>query len=334
MMIFPYHRDLDILLKYKEMLKDRKIVNILSFPEDQERLEKLKEKYKINKEYEETANELLVLNPEEGVIFEKYKEKLEELKKQGIPLWYLKTQNENRIKNVHFYNEDIYKKRRYSVPVPIIAILGQGINCSKFETLLMTNQIIEKMGYKSLVVSSNELGGLFEFYSYPDSLSKLNVSLEDKIFSMNHYIYDLYMEEKPDLILLEIPGGIMKMGEKGENHFSEYTHVISNALDIDSGIMNLYYTKSYEESYLNNIRQYCFYKYGIEIEMLLSARQRTEYNMGSESWDYFFLDELFLKRLQNEDGKEQSIPNIIEVDSCVLKIQKIIEEFINIYERI
>lgn len=242
LMLFPYHRDVEILLRNQDTLKERKIVNILSFPEDQKRLNRLKEKYLTEYNQEVVANELLVLNSEEG-ISENYKEKIEELKAQGMSVRYLNRQNENNIEKVHTYNEAQYEKRCYSVSVPIIAILGQGINCSKFETLLMTKKITDEMGYKSFVVSSNELGGLYDFYSYPNNLWKSNVCLEEKIFSINHYIYDLYMQEDPDIILLEIPGGVMKMGEKGDNHFSEFAYAIANAVDIDSGIINLYFTK-------------------------------------------------------------------------------------------
>lgn len=334
LMIFPYHRDVDIILRNQEILKDRKIVDIISFPEDQERLNELKEKHMVDSEKDSHSDTVLILNPEKGNRLETYSEKIEELEKSGMSIWYLDPNNKFSVKNVHNYDENKYSKKRYSVPVPIIAILGQGSCCSKFETLLLTKKTIDEMGYKSISVSANDLGSLFGCYSYPDILGKNNVGLEEKIFSINHYIYDLYKLENPEVILLEMPGGIMKMGEKNENHFSELAYVIANAVEIDSGIMNLYFTKSYDDDYINEIRKYCYYKYEIVIDLLISARQRTEYSMEMRDWEYYFLDDYVINRIQKANEKDQSIINISETANCIQRIRNMIDEFTTIYERV
>ena len=159
---------------------------------------------------------------------------------------------------------------------------------------------LRQRGYIVSGLSANGLGVLFGMHSIPDWFFA-DISLEEKILRFNQYIYDITNIEKPDIFLIEIPGGIIPYGDPPYNHFSESAHVIGSALEIDFGIFTSYAPNRFQIYQFNDvmerINQYCEARFDIPIDFHVIGRQQYEYDDERKCPRYYFFSDDYLKKL-------------------------------------
>lgn len=274
--VFPITHDFLSLINYIELVRDYQIIAVNSFKEDGLL-------YNIKKEYPnwvvtsnvkkslEGSGTLILFDNEKRYKIDKYQEMIAEAKIRRINILASDSlKKELKCKSIESLDKRMEENKENEewekIPVPAISVLGLGENCSKFESLLLLMSVVEKRGYKSLTIASNPLISLCGGYVWPEYLYQNNISLEKKIYKLNYDLGELVRREKPEVLLVEIPGGIMPLGKNEKNHFSEVPLVISNALDIDAGILNMYVPFQKDMGQLDYIKDYCDYKYGIPIE--------------------------------------------------------------------
>ena len=148
-----------------------------------------------------------------------------------------------------------------NIPVPIIAIMGIGIRTDKFGTLISAKDKLEKDGYKVLAIGSKEYSELFGMESLPEFMFE-NISVDKKVLRLNYHIYELYHEQRPDVILLEVPGEIMKVSPMSYEGCGELAYIASNALKIDVALLNLYYGE-YTDTFIENMEKMMNYRFNI-----------------------------------------------------------------------
>lgn len=312
---FPITHDMLTVLKYCELIENHEITAINSFKEDI-LLEKLKRNCparSVASDINETLNHadaVLLFDNVEEFIFEKYRNlfyEARQLKKTILlsPKLYNQMNIENK-ENIYVLNNSFARSRKNniskleSISTPVITICGMGENCSKFETLLLTLKCIKSMGLTATILSGNPLAVIFGGYTWPEYLYADAMSLESKIKFLNQDLYELAQERDSDVIIAEIPGGVMPLGQWNKNHFSEIPLVISNAMESDIGILNTYVPFYKDHEQYKYLKEYCDYKYGIPIEVLCMARQKVEYDTESQRYQFMFLDEEYYNKLYDK----------------------------------
>ena len=125
----------------------------------------------------------------------------------------------------------------------------------------------------------------------PEFIYDPNLSFEKKIYSFNHHVYSVFKEKRPDLIVIGVPGGIAPLNNNVHNHFCEIPLIISSALQIDSGILNLYLYNEYPEELFGNFMDYCIRKYRIPIDAFCITPHFILYNDESKRQDWSHYDE-------------------------------------------
>lgn len=336
--LFPITYDLLTLLKYKNILSDYSIKSICSFKEDRYLREISQEEHEIlvSSDIEETmkkVDKIILLDNAENFLLNKYRSVVEWAGKNNKSvILSRKLYNQLQIpsnlgtflfeeKNIE--NTDNTLFQMYENPLPVIAVCGMGENCSKFETTLLCLNIFKERGYKLLLIGANILLTLFGGHPLPYFLFDNSLSLEVKIYKFNRYIYMLQKESDYDAILIEIPGGIVPIGNFDHNHFSEIPLVISNALKIDIGFLNTYapFEKSDKSKHYKNM---CAYKYDIPLEMIFMSRQKVEYDPYQQKVEYLNMDEetynLFYQKYCDD-----TIISFNDVERCKQEIRKMIQ---------
>lgn len=330
--IYPYNHDVDTLLDYKGLLYNYNISGFTSFKEHHILVKQLQKKYKLNESDDlnqilDYAQSLLLCDPIGDYLSERYAAWVKEANKRDIEILLTSKLYEMLQKRTHGLNSNNilsneYKmlkhyeeKQLFHISVPAIAIAGLGENCSKFEMQILIKKVVSDMGYQSINMCTNPLGSLFGMYLLPEFLFQKEFSFQEKIIHFNHYIYDLCKTQKPDVIIIGLPSGVMPLGENVFNYFSEIPLIISNALNFDLGLLNLYYSPNIDLKYLENLRNYCHQKYSLEITAFCLARQKVEYCPGENKFEFYFLNDNFIKK---------SFPNL----------SKGLEPIINLVDRI
>lgn len=128
------------------------------------------------------------------------------------------------------------------IPAPIILVLGAGERCCKFDVQLTLREELLEYGYVLTQIGSKNYCESFGFHSFPDFiLDHSEYTEREKIVGFNKYIKMLYMKEKPDVIIIGVPGGVFAFDDYFDNNFGITNFYVSNAITPDYVIFNSLY---------------------------------------------------------------------------------------------
>lgn len=226
--------------------------------------------------------------------------------------------------------EGVQESKKKEIDVPIITIMGMGENCDKFSLQVKIKKEIEQCGYKVLTISANILGEFLGMETLPLFLYSKEISFSEKIKFLNLWIYNKYMEVDPDVILIECPSGILKFSEYEDNFYGEIPMIISNAVEVDVGIVSLYANTSKKHEVLNRLKVLCEQKYNTQVDKFVIS---TIYYQLDHEWKkirYYKISDRN-QFLENEKcfSKEFSIVNIEEDRAIKEMVRKILCTFEN-----
>lgn len=152
--------------------------------------------------------------------------------------------------------------RIFPISTPTLAIVGAGVNCSKFDLLTALTIFFNKGGYKVMSLSGSELSCFWNIMLLPGFLYE-NISLENKTLMLNHYLYDMVLREKPDIVMIDVPGGVTAINPYEYKYAGEIAQVITGAIEVDLGIYSVY-AHSYSKEFFEILTAQCKYKCGFE----------------------------------------------------------------------
>ena len=104
--------------------------------------------------------------------------------------------------------------------VPIVLVAGMWEGTDKFEVSLSLRQKLLADGYRVSQIGARSYCELFGFHSFPAFMYDPTVDETQKILLFNRFVYAVCREEKPDILLLTIPGGIQ--GPVSYTHLKRY----------------------------------------------------------------------------------------------------------------
>jgi len=314
--LFPYHPDMLTLTDHIDSLKGYQISGFISFREDAKRICTLNASIgRENFTYDTLLNgcdAIVLLDNYRGFKPDKYYNIIEDALRCGkevllTPLaqsqldmdryhgrYSLLENLPNGMRAVEGESEPVVEKRMYDIDIPIVAVIGQGMNCDKLKTLLLLKETLEN-DYETLAIASNALGALFGCFTLPSFFYE-NLSFQDKIVRCNQFIRLLSKENGADVLALGIPEGIAPFSKKEFNHFAEYPLIMSYALPIDMGILCTYYMRGPNlDQYITNASDFCEGKFEIPIgAAAISSTHCKVPDSESENIIFGFLDESFL----------------------------------------
>lgn len=160
---------------------------------------------------------------------------------------------------------DISPLALHDIYTPIICVAGVGEQTGKFEVQLAIKRYLEENGYHAILVSSrNDSVFLNNTYSFPDFMDS-NIPSEQKIILYNHFIKKIEQEERPEVIILGVPEGIMPISKFQVGYFGIHAFEILNAVNPDFLVMCLY-GNNVSDKYVSEMKQIVKYKYMSDID--------------------------------------------------------------------
>lgn len=167
----------------------------------------------------------------------------------------------NKFKEVvHPENEEIY-----NIDVPVIFVTGVSERTNKLEIQIVLREYIKKMGYKVSQVGTRNNCELMGFHSFPKFMYNNLLTESEKIVLFNYYIKTILIEEKPDVIIIGLPGGIISFNNKFTNRFGVLAYEISQAVKPDVTVLGIPYVEIPNE-HLYNISICSKYRFGFDID--------------------------------------------------------------------
>lgn len=295
--VYPYDEDFEIYLKYKDLI-NHEIKDLLSpvgwgvkNPEDFEI------KSDINQiELEELDAMMLVDSP-------RY-----ELSEEDIILMILKAVKKNlaiimnrciserllaEIKNLcngasaklidlrkRYPYDFVNREKLQTIDTPIVTVAGMGQRCNKFETLVSLKVYLEKLSYRVCAVSSRRNTEFAGIHGFPDFMYGNRLDETDKILNFNHYLKKLEQEEKPEIIMVGVPGSIMPVSKTHPEHFGVFAFEVLQAIKSDMLIFCLHHN-TYRNQYFEELKNLSKYRFLTEIDAFV---------IGNDSYDSFSVE--------------------------------------------
>ena len=146
-----------------------------------------------------------------------------------------------------------------SLPVPIIFVMGTGENCDKFTLELKLGKFFKSKGYHVLQYGTKPFSRMFGMKTVPRLLFE-DRSVKSKIYDFNRAIYADVKAEKPELVIMGIPGGIIPGNPFRFGDFGECAYVIANAFTPDVSILSTY-SQAYTAEFYSHLIATCKYRY-------------------------------------------------------------------------
>lgn len=226
------------------------------------------------------------------------------------------------------------REKIYEINLPVIGIVGISEETDKFELQLLINRILKNKGYNVSHIASRNNIGLIDIHPFPSWLFDADISEKDKIICFNHYVKEIELRDKPDLILIGIPGGILPINDRIYENFGILHYEISWAVTFDYVFCSLLFG-NYGADDLNQIRQRIKEIFRIEIDCFnLSTTILNPVEMDSkESKNYIMLQgDNVIKKLDKMISKEcvstklhksveEAVTNMIEILNLYTKLE-------------
>ena len=173
------------------------------------------------------------------------------------------------------------------IKVPVISVYGTIENCSKFETQLALRKRFLDEGYRVTQIGSRHYSSLFGFHSFPHFMFETGYSETQKILGFNRWLNKLSDEEKPDVIILGVPGGLLPVNDRFPFHFGIIAYLVSCAIETDCTILNLP-CEEINTAYIKRMQNLFRYRFGTQLDCIAMSNVRM--NQDSVSSEYQALE--------------------------------------------
>ncbi len=217
------------------------------------------------------------------------------------------------------YNHGKKAYGRFYINTPVIFVAGLSERAQKFHIQLSLRNNFMKLGYKVSMVGSRKYCEMLGFHSFPEFMFKRDQYESNKVILFNHFIKRIEIDEKPDVMIIGLPGGIDGQNHSARNDFGILSIEIAAAVKPDALVMSLQYN-DYSLGYFKQLSDLCKQKFGINIDCFNIANIRTNYeNAGLfVHQDYTTLHADFIDRWKYK-FKKSDIPlfNMFNTDDAV-----------------
>ncbi|TQQ84041.1 TIGR04066 family peptide maturation system protein [Peptacetobacter hominis] len=207
------------------------------------------------------------------------------------------------------YNLDS-KNELLDIDTPIVFILGLSENTNKYATLLKIHKDLKKNNFDVYSLSARNSKDFNDINILPKFIYDKTISLSDKILLFNHYIYMLEKTYKPEIILIEIPGGFGVFSKKLTNNFGEFLFIASNALLSDFNILNIP-LEDYNQSDFDNMNKFINNRFNLNIDIfnIIPKRLCFAESERTHKFSYLSLDNDIVDKFIEKFDNNQNIFN-------------------------
>lgn len=180
---------------------------------------------------------------------------------------------------------------------PVIFVAGVYERTQKFEIQLSLRDAFSSLGYSVSQIGSRNYCELLGFHSFPDFMYDPFLTEEKKILSFNRYLKEIEIIEKPDVLIVGVPGGVMRLNDSFTGRFGITAYEVSQAVTPDVSILSTFY-EDYKPEYFEKLSTSIKYKLGFDISCYNLSNVKFDWeaakNIFKES--YLLLDSSFIEK--------------------------------------
>lgn len=211
--------------------------------------------------------------------------------------------------------------------IPIIYVGSLFDESKSYELFLGLVLLLREKGIKVSGMGCDKTCSIFGTYRIPEKFSELNISNDEKIKNLRNYLKCIVSLEKPEILVVQVPGAMMALNNALTNGFGVDTYLFSNVTSPDL----FYCCMPYELINPENIEQYKKYfenKFNFPLEGLVATNQIID---GTESFygqkiQYFYQDITEMEqKLKKSKTCSTQVYNLYSEKELQVMVQKIID---------
>ena len=184
---------------------------------------------------------------------------------------------------------EIAKDQLLEIRTPILYITSFWEGLDKFQILLRTKTEFEKKGYKVLAFGSKRESEFVGMEALPEYLFQSSYDEKTKIIGINQLVEKRCDEEKPDIVLISVPGEIAKYSDETIGHMGITLWELKTAVFPDCMICSVPFEK-YTEPDAKNIKAFITQTCGISCTYLHVANKMINKTCSHRKRTLFYLN--------------------------------------------
>jgi peptide maturation system protein (TIGR04066 family) len=224
--------------------------------------------------------------------------------------------NGDKLDNYNFDFQVSQEPSLQEIYEPIVAVAGLWEDIDKFEVSLVLREKFLANGYSITQVGSRNCCELFGFHSFPIFMYDSTLDAVTKVIYFNRWVKQLSITEKPDVIIITIPGAVQNFSERFTKGFGVLPHLVFQAVVADFLVFCTMYNNS-STKFLDEVSTMCKYRYGSEVDCYHMSNLLFDLNASKERGKVIksrvFRD--MVTQALDEDLKDNEIPIFNLLDS-------------------
>lgn len=162
-----------------------------------------------------------------------------------------------------------------SINTPVIFVTSVIENTNKFDIQLCLRDHFINEGFRVSQLGTKQYCELFGFHSIPELMFTNQYNEKEKIVLFNRVCKSIEIQEKPDVIIIGVPGATMVFNNIITNNFGIVPFEIANAVHPDAAIMSITH-ENYDAEFLEMVKNSTIYKLGFEINCFNMANRKFD----------------------------------------------------------
>lgn len=152
-----------------------------------------------------------------------------------------------------------------NTPIVLTAGLFDSENISDVELILTEGKIHED--FNVVQIASRREGEALGMRTFPQFMEDTGYTEREKIVLFNCYVKEIELVEKPDIIIIGLPGGVKSYSRDVTGDFGMLFYMVTNAVSVDMVILSVPYYE-YEKDDVENIRKFVWEKYRVFVDYI------------------------------------------------------------------
>ncbi len=327
MMIYPYSKAYEPYVLYEGLLQIEGEISSLVTPNGSglvgKRVCSGGKELEISNDYEgqlEHCDVVWFVNDEKFVLPEKMiEEKLREAVRRGKKVLFTRTSVVDRkhIKEMippeqnmlctGMDSEEGSLDADYCHPIdsPVLVVYGTECGTDKLAVQLALREELIRRGYRTTSISSRMEGEVYGMHPIPEYMLKPMCSEGDRIRRYNHYVRRIELEERPEILIVGIPGGVLPYDRIDHNDYGILAYEMSFAVPCDAAVICMPYQFGKDGEYEEFSREadliFRYHTIGCHIAASVPDTQTVYENRKRH---LVSLDRAFVKSKVDEYGKK------------------------------
>lgn len=162
------------------------------------------------------------------------------------------------------------------INTPVISIVGVSENTNKYSLQLQTKMQLENMGYAISHIGSRAYCEINNSHSFPSFMFNNSISETDKIYLFNRFVNNIELKEKPDVIIIGVPGGIIPHNNVINNNFGITAFEVFQAITADALVVSVFH-ELYTSEFFESLSKTTKYRFGLDIDIMNITNRQIDW---------------------------------------------------------